>query len=111
MKVSSKVRFLDYSIVSCNINECVDDIACTISDTVNPRWFVCLNPHSHIIAKNDSAFSAALHASDWMVPDGSGVVLASRFLGCPVHERITGSDVFHGLHDRLNRQGGAAFSF
>ena len=45
------------------------------------------------------------------MPDGAGVVLASRFLGCPVHERITGSDVFYGLHERLNRQGRGSIFF
>lgn len=104
-------RFLDYTIVAGSISECCDDIASSIATTTDPRWFACLNPHSHVIATNDPAFSEALHSTHWLVPDGSGVVLASSFLGCPVHERITGSDVFYGLHDRLNRQDGASIFF
>jgi N-acetylglucosaminyldiphosphoundecaprenol N-acetyl-beta-D-mannosaminyltransferase len=106
-----KSRFLDYTMVAGSIAECCDDIAETIGATDVPRWFACLNPHSHVIATHDPAFSEALHAADWLVPDGAGVVLASRFLGCPVHERITGSDVFYGLHERLNREGRGSIFF
>lgn len=111
MNSLSRLRFLDYTIVAGSINECCDDIAESIFSTGKPRWFACLNPHSHVIAQDDPAFSSALHATDWLVPDGSGVVLASRFLGCPVHERITGSDIFYGLHDRLNCQGRGSIFF
>lgn len=111
MKTLKHLCFLDYSLVAGSSNECCDDIAETIATTNEPRWFACLNPHSHVVAKDDPAFSKALHAADWLVPDGAGVVLASRFLGCKVHERITGSDVFYGLHDRLNRQGGGSIFF
>lgn len=103
--------FLDYTIVAGSVSECVDDIAQTISSTTEPRWFACLNPHSYAVAKDDPVFSKALQATDWLVPDGAGVVIASRYLKCPVHERITGSDVFFGLHDRLNRQGGGSIFF
>lgn len=106
-----KTIFLNYTIVASTLRECVDDIAELIASTTEPHWFACLNPHSHVISKKDQAFSDALHAADWLVPDGAGVVLASRFLGCPVHERITGSDIFCGLHERLNRQGAGSIFF
>jgi len=104
-------RFLDYTIVADSISECVDDIAASIATATGPSWFACLNPHSHVIAKDDTVFRKALQETDWLVPDGVGVVLASRFLKCPVHERITGSDVFFGVHDRLNRQAGSSIFF
>jgi N-acetylglucosaminyldiphosphoundecaprenol N-acetyl-beta-D-mannosaminyltransferase len=104
-------RFLDYSIVAGSISECCDDMAGSISTWTGPRWFACLNPHSHVIATGDPSFFEALQAADWLIPDGAGVVLASRFLGSPVQERITGSDVFHGLHELLNRQGGVSIFF
>lgn len=104
-------RFLEYEIAADSIEECVDTIARSISETSGPRWLACLNPHSYAIARDDPDFLQALREADWLVPDGAGVVMASRFLGCPVHERITGSDIFRGLHDRLNRRGGASIFF
>jgi len=111
MRTLHQVRFLDYTIVAGSISECCDDIAESICTTPESRYLACLNPHSLVVAKDDPVFSEALHATDWLVPDGAGVLLASRFLGCPVHERITGSDVFYGLHDRLNLQGGGSIFF
>jgi N-acetylglucosaminyldiphosphoundecaprenol N-acetyl-beta-D-mannosaminyltransferase len=105
------ITLLGYDIVAGRINDCVSDIARAISEHAEPRSFACLNPHSHVIAKQDSAFYEALQAVDWLVPDGAGVVLASLFLQCPVQERITGSDVFYGLHDQMNRQGGGSIFF
>ena len=105
MKVLCRVGFLDYTLVASSSNECCDNMVKSIITTSEPRWFACLNPHSYITAKGDPEFAKALHSTDWLVPDGAGVVMATRFLGYPVRERITGSDVFYGLHDRLNRQG------
>jgi len=111
MKSLCQLRFLDYTIVAGSIGACCDDIVESIKTTTKPRRFACLNPHSHVIANDDPAFLDALQAADWLVPDGAGVVLASSFLGSPVHERITGSDVFYGLHERLNRQGRCSIFF
>jgi len=106
-----KSNILDYSIVAGSIVECVEDIAGAIASTNTPRWFACLNPHSYAIAKEDPTFTNALHNADWLVPDGSGVVMAANYLKCPVHERITGSDIFYGLHEHLERQGGGRIFF
>jgi len=53
----------------------------------------------------DKVFTRALKDADWLLPDGAGVVLASRFLGGAITERVTGSDVFTGLHKRMNAAG------
>lgn len=74
-------------------------------------WLACLNPHSYAVALNDSRFAFALHGANWLVPDGVGVVWASRVLGGHVHERVTGSDVFFALHQRMNDAGGLSVFF
>jgi N-acetylglucosaminyldiphosphoundecaprenol N-acetyl-beta-D-mannosaminyltransferase len=104
-------RFLEYEIAAGGIEECVDTIARSIGETSELRWLACLNPHSYVIAREDPDFRQALCEADLLVPDGAGVVMTSRFVGRPVHERITGSDIFHGVHDRLNRRGGASVFF
>jgi N-acetylglucosaminyldiphosphoundecaprenol N-acetyl-beta-D-mannosaminyltransferase len=53
-------------------------------------------------ARRDSGFAAVLDGSDLCVPDGIGVVMASRILGGAVRERVTGSDLFLGVMSRLN---------
>lgn len=75
------------------------------------RWLACLNPHSYAVAKEDADFSTALHDADWLVADGAGIVLASRWLKGRINERVTGSDVFQGLLQRMNQRGGLSVFF
>ena len=75
------------------------------------RWLACLNPHSYAVAKDDAHFAKALKNADWLIPDGAGVVLASKMMGGRVTERITGSDVFSSLLERMNSEHGHSVFF
>ncbi|KAF0192104.1 MAG: N-acetylglucosaminyldiphosphoundecaprenol [Gammaproteobacteria bacterium] len=75
------------------------------------RWLACMNPHSYVVALRDAPFSQALHAADWLIPDGSGIVLASYLLGGNISRRITGSDIFSALNSKANELGGFSVFF
>ncbi len=75
------------------------------------RWLACANPHSLEVARGDAAFAAALHAADLLVPDGVGMVVASRILGGRIRARVTGSDIFLGLNAALSARGGTSCFF
>ena len=70
-----------------------------------------MNPHSYVEALRMPEMSNALKSSDWLLPDGIGVVLASRILSGHIPGRITGNDVFHGLLSRLNELGDRSVFF
>lgn len=61
-----------------------------------------INPHSFITAKNDMAFQKALMASDILLPDGSGIVLASRVLCSKKIQKIAGADIHRYLLEQAN---------
>jgi len=46
-----------------------------------------------------------------LIPDGAGVVLASKILGGQIRERVTGSDIFKGVLEALDRKGGHSVFF
>lgn len=75
------------------------------------KVFVCANPHSLVEARHDDVFQQALHGGDLITPDGTGIVLASKLLGGTIRERVTGSDIFWGLSDTLNKTGGKSYFF
>jgi N-acetylglucosaminyldiphosphoundecaprenol N-acetyl-beta-D-mannosaminyltransferase len=107
---------LGYSIMAASSDVCVDEVFCIIkketkAKTKTPFWLACFNPHSYAMTLKDEMFSRALKAADWLVPDGAGVVLASRLLGDAIQDRVTGSDVFADLHKRLNAAGGMSVFF
>ena len=111
-----KENLLGYSIETHSIAKCTDAVMeCLAGSAVlKPSactWLACLNPHSYAVALEDDRFSEALHGADWLIPDGVGVVWASRLFGGQVRERMTGSDIFLSLHQRMNALGGKSVFF
>lgn len=52
-----------------------------------------INPHSYCVAKKDPLFQDALASSDVLLPDGSGIVLASKVLLGKKIKKIAGADI------------------
>jgi len=102
---------LGYRVTPGQPEACLADIAGWIERGDRARWLACLNPHSYVVALEQPPFAAALAAADWLIPDGAGIVLASRVLDAGLGPRLTGSDVFEGLSRRLDRRGGASVFF
>jgi len=75
------------------------------------RWLACLNPHSYAVSLNGKQFSTALLTADWLIPDGSGVVIASKILGGSSCDRNTGSDIFYSINRHLNQINGIRVFF
>lgn len=110
-----KENILGYEVDVFSAETCADSIFNVLS--ANPgrerhcAWLACLNPHSYAVALGDALFTQALKDADWLVADGVGVVMASRMLSGRIPERVTGSDVFFGLHQRMNAAGGMSVFF
>lgn len=105
-----KEKILGYQIDVLNSEQCCDEIFNTLQ-LPGKHWLACFNPHSYAESLKDIAFVQALKSVDWLVPDGVGVVIGSRILGGNIADRVTGSDVFYGLHQRMNTQGGMGVFF
>ena len=58
----------------------------------SPHQVVTLNPEFVIRAQSNSDFSQVLRDADLALPDGHGLLWASRLLGRPLVERVAGSD-------------------
>ena len=105
-----KEKILGYQVDACGVDECCDAIFAALR-TPGKRWFACFNPHSYAESLTDEMFTSALKSVDWLVPDGVGVVVASRMLGGHISDRVTGSDIFYGLLGRMNEAGGMKVFF
>jgi N-acetylglucosaminyldiphosphoundecaprenol N-acetyl-beta-D-mannosaminyltransferase len=95
-------NLLGYAVEKRGIAGSVDDIAFWVIKGAQPRWLACLNPHSYAESRKDPLFAQALHDTDFLIPDGVGIVMASRLLKGEITERVTGFDVFTALQSRLN---------
>lgn len=58
----------------------------------HPHHVCTVNPEFIMVAQEDSIFFNVLQRADLCVPDGVGLLWATRHLGHPVPERVTGSD-------------------
>lgn len=85
------------------------EIAAALREGHSCRRLACLNPHSYVEARRNPEFHAALMSVDWLVPDGVGIVYASRLAGGRLRDRITGSDVFQFVQTQLQRTRGTVF--
>jgi len=102
---------LGYQITHNTVSDCIATIADWIHNADSLKTFVCANPHSLFEASKDNDFRRALMNSDLITPDGSGIILASKILGGDIRDRVTGSDVFWGLTDLLNKETGIKYYF
>ncbi|MFH1602639.1 MAG: WecB/TagA/CpsF family glycosyltransferase, partial [Pseudomonadota bacterium] len=102
---------LGFRITTKSQEACLREILFWIEGKANAKYFACLNPHSIEIARRDEAFAAALRDADLSLPDGVGILIASRILGGNIRKRITGSDIFWGLNRALEQRGGSSVFF
>jgi len=112
MKYQEAENILGYPMTTLSKSACIYHILRIGSRTVREgRYFVCANPHSIEVAKMDREFDRAIKNADLIVPDGVGLIIASRILGGAVHKRVTGSDIFWGVNSELNKKKGHSVFF
>jgi N-acetylglucosaminyldiphosphoundecaprenol N-acetyl-beta-D-mannosaminyltransferase len=95
-----------FSVSTESLDALADRCLDWIASAERGRYFVCANPHSLEVARWNPLFSRAIREADFVVPDGVGIVLASRLLGGVIRQRITGTDFFRAVNARLHAKGG-----
>ncbi len=66
-----------------------------------PHMIFTPNPEILMAAKKDSELHQMLSKADLLTPDGIGVVYASRILGDPIPERVSGYDIACALLEHI----------
>ncbi len=69
------------------------------------QQIVTVNPEFVMNAQRNKDFRTAINAAALIVADGVGVVWATRYLGRPVPERVTGTDLLPELAQRCDAAG------
>jgi N-acetylglucosaminyldiphosphoundecaprenol N-acetyl-beta-D-mannosaminyltransferase len=93
------------------LEEVIDSVENDIRSGARGKTLYCANPHSLVTAAKDGEFLSALRSADYLIPDGIGIVCASRLQSGVIRKRITGSDVFLALTDKLQKKGGYSYFF
>jgi N-acetylglucosaminyldiphosphoundecaprenol N-acetyl-beta-D-mannosaminyltransferase len=109
--LSQDELILSYPISTKTLGECIAGMTGWMDSGQKGRYFVCANPHSLEVARRDPVFDLALRNADLVVPDGVGILVASKVLGGSIGKRITGMDIFLGLSSVLNNGNGCRYFF
>ena len=68
-----------------------------------------LNPHSFVLSRNDPQFYKALKASDVLLPDGIGIIIASYIINRKKIDKITGPLLLDIALNHLNKKNAKVF--
>lgn len=97
------------TILGCKVDnlsmeETIDRVGRMITDG-SPHQHVVVNVDKIVKAARDPELARIIANCDLISADGMPVVWASRLLGQPLKERVTGVDLFFALLERAEQQG------
>jgi len=103
-----RVSILGAQIDNLTINELLDRIVGIIS-LRTPCFIITANVDHLIVRRKDKKFENAYKNARLVVPDGMPLVWASKFLGNPIKERITGTDLLMNISELSAEKGYSIF--
>ena len=86
-----RVEILGVPVDNVTQAEVLDRISGFVEDA-GPHQIVTVNPEFVMAAQEDPEFAGVLRAAHLALPDGIGLVWASRLLDRPIKSRVTGVD-------------------
>ncbi|WP_227394406.1 WecB/TagA/CpsF family glycosyltransferase [Jeotgalibacillus aurantiacus] len=74
-------------------------------------FIVAINPEKVMKAQDDQNLKALLNRADFQIPDGIGIILASKLKGGNVRSRVTGIDMMMRICEEAAQTGKKVFLF
>lgn len=108
MRPQDRIRILGVPVDNLTQREAVERIAGFIA-TGGVHQVVTINPEFIAAAQKNGDFLRVLQEADLNLPDGVGLLMASRLLGHPLRQRVTGTDTIMALASRAAHKGWRLF--
>jgi N-acetylglucosaminyldiphosphoundecaprenol N-acetyl-beta-D-mannosaminyltransferase len=105
MNTPEITTMLGIPISTSNLSDIVERAIASIDGRAPQAIIACANPHALVVAHEDALFRTALQNATYVLPDGIGVVWASRLSRQPIRRRIAGWDFFESLMRALETRG------
>ncbi len=100
-----RVDIMDISFLNIARKELFETIIYPSLDKQEKQFFVTANPEIVMLANEKPNYKAMVKQADYILPDGAGIVLASKLMGNPIVERIPGFEVMTHLIGYAEEQG------
>ncbi len=92
-----KINILKIGFNNLNYDKVLEYLLVILEKGDKNRYFVTPNPELLIIASRDNSYRKILNSADLALPDGAGVVWASKLLGRPLGHRLAGADLMENV--------------
>lgn len=100
----ASIKILDVKVTSASKAQILKYVLQKHEETGKKFYIVTPNPEILMFAKNHASFRDILNGASLALPDGIGVLMASKFLGKSIIGRITGVDFMQELcHEYAKR--------
>lgn len=100
-----KTKIMGLAFDNVTMDEALDHARQILSRDGRAAYVVTPNAEIAYEAMHDAQLRALLNAADLMLPDGSGVVLASKLLKTPLRQKVAGVEFAEHLLDVLEQSG------
>jgi len=104
-KSIEKTRIMGIDFVNTTMSQFLSDSIEPRLDQEKQTFVVTANPEIVMQTRKDPAYKKAIQSSDYVVPDGIGIIKAASWLKEPLEERIAGFDLTIELLQIANNQG------
>ncbi|MGY3715233.1 WecB/TagA/CpsF family glycosyltransferase [Sutcliffiella cohnii] len=99
----SKEMVLDVNVTTMNYNELIHSVDCIIQNNEKAN-IIAVNPEKIMKLQDDVELKEVINNATFTIPDGIGVILASKLNKGKITERITGVDTFIKLLELSNER-------
>jgi N-acetylglucosaminyldiphosphoundecaprenol N-acetyl-beta-D-mannosaminyltransferase len=113
LPLSHSSPFPRVTVIGIKVDNVSEDEALSLIDEwvdgAAPVYMAVVNAAKLVSARRDDELRGALMSADLVTADGMSVVWASRLLGSPLKERVTGIDLFERLIGHAAQRGASVY--
>lgn len=107
-ELREKIKILGIEIDALNMKGAIEVFKNLMSE---PGCDLIVTPNSEIVvnAQKDKELSSLIEKASLVIPDGIGLVYASKIVGKPLEERVTGIDFLSNALDYVQKNGQSVY--
>lgn len=99
-----KENYLGIDVCSVNMEQVLEEIDGIIKNR-RPSFVVAINPEKIMKAQRDEGLVRLLNSADIQIPDGVGVLIASKLRRGTIKSRVTGIELMESICSRAPEKG------
>ena len=105
-----KEQYLGVNVITLNYDEIIEDIKKRMEEGLTST-IIAVNPEKVITASKDEQIKTLINDATYQIPDGVGILIASRLKGGAIQSRVTGVDMMDRLLKFASDEGKKVFMY